>query len=297
MAHVAFIGLGTMGLPMAKNLLKAGHNVIGFDMSEAARNELKEAGGNPTTTLAKAVADAEAVITMLPSSAIVREVFLGKDGILAHCQKSAVLMDSSTIDVETARDLIATAADRGIVMLDAPVSGAMAAAVAGTLVFMVGGSAEGFKRAEPILAGMGRESIHIGGPGTGQATKICNNVLTGIHIAAASESLALGQKFGLDLKVLADVIGKSSGGSWIMANYCPAAGVVENAPSTNKYKPGFASTLMAKDVGLFLEAAQKQGLPTPVASAARSMYQLAVNNGLADKDCSVVFELLGGRNS
>lgn len=296
MARIAFIGIGTMGLPMCRNLLKAGHEVTGYDASETALMALGEAGGTPATSIAGAVRDCEVVITMLPSPAIVRDVYAGADGIFANSPKSALLIDSSTIDVETARELIAEAAENGMTMLDAPVSGAMPAAQAGTLVFMVGGDAGGFARAEPVLEAMGRESIHIGGPGNGQAMKICNNMLTGVQVAAASETLVLGQKLGLDLKLLTEVIGKSSGASWVMANYSPAAGVVSGAPSENGYKPGFSSILMAKDVGLFQQAALAAGVPSPLASAARAMYQLLNENDMGGKDCSIIFEFLGGSN-
>ena len=296
MSKIAFIGLGTMGLPMASHLVKAGHNVVGYDPQAAATEAFVGAGGSSALRIADAVADVDAVISMVPTAKHVRSVYLGDDGVMAHCRQDALLMDSSTIDTDTARELNAIAVERGLAMLDAPVSGAMAAAHAATLIFMCGGEADAFERAKPIHAGMGRESIHVGVAGNGQAAKICNNVLTGIHIAAACESLALGQRLGLDLNVLHDIIGKGSGGSWVMERYCPKGGILENAPSSNDYKPGFTNALMAKDVGLFQQTAQTEGLPTPLASAARSMYQLAINNGLGDRDCSIIFEMIGGKN-
>lgn len=298
MSRIAFIGLGTMGQPMSGHLLRAGHAVTGFDPNPAARKAFVKAGGTAVTSIAEAVEQAEFVITMLPSDAVSRQAYLGPDGILAHCAGGAVLAECSTISADTARELSAAAQDAGrqLGMVDAPVSGAHAAALAGRLIFMIGGEAVVTERLRPVLMDMGREVVLVGPSGAGQLAKICNNVLTGIHVAAAAESMALGQRMGLDLAVLREIISKSSGGSWVMDNYCPVSGIVAHAPSSNGYRPGFATRLMSKDVGLFQATALNAGLPTPMASAARAMFQLAANNDLADRDCSIVFELIGGRN-
>ncbi|MEO3414278.1 3-hydroxyisobutyrate dehydrogenase [Roseovarius sp. CAU 1744] len=294
MEDVAFIGLGTMGLPMATNLLKEGRNVRGFDLSSDATGAFVSAGGVAGESIADTVADAGVVITMLPTTEIVKDTYLNAEGVLCHCRKDALLIDSSTIDVETARELNTAAAEAGNGMLDAPVSGAMAAAQQGSLVFMVGGSQDDFDRAQSVFAGMGRESIYIGSSGMGQATKICNNMLLGVHVAAASEALALGQALGLDLNLLAEVIGKSSGSSWVMSQYCPAPGVVPGAPSSNDYKPGFTNPLIAKDMGIFQQAALSATRPSPMASAALALYRTAIRNGHTQRDFSAMFEFLGG---
>lgn len=292
MSRIAFIGLGTMGLPMAGHLLANGHDVTGYDPNSDALRHLSDEGGHSANSIAEAVTNAEFVVSMLPTDPVVRSAYLEPDCILASCADGTVLMDCSTVSVELVQEIAAAATQRGIAMLDSPVSGGHAAALTGQLIFMVGGEAEVIERARPVLMSMGREVVGAGPSGSGQLAKICNNALLGVHIAAASESMALGRKLGLDLAVLRDIISKSSGGSWVMDNYCPVPGLVAHAPSSMDYAPGFATKLMAKDEGLFQKAALNAGVPAPVTSAARAVFQMATVNGFGDQDCSIVFKMI-----
>src|SRR6185312_1541030 len=221
MARIGFIGLGNMGLPMAQNLLKAGHTVEGVDVNPSSVTKLKEAGGSTAETAKVAVARADVVITMLPSGKEVREVYLGSGGIIENANGGALLIDCSTIDVETARAVAAAAEKKGLLMLDAPVSGGVGGATAGTLTFMVGGSAQAFGRAQSILEKMGKTIVHAGGAGNGQAAKICNNMILAISMIAVSEAFVLAEKLGLDHQKLFDISSKSSGQCWAMTSYCP----------------------------------------------------------------------------
>ena len=297
MTRIAFIGAGNMGLPMLRNLLVAGHQVRAYDVSPDALAEAVRAGAGEAASLADAVTAAEIVITMLPEGRHVRAVYLGdggNDGIVGHAPREALLADCSTIDVASARAVAAAASEAGYEMIDAPVSGGVTGASAGTLTFMVGGSAAGFQRAEPILAAMGRNVAHVGGSGHGQAAKICNNMMAGIAIIGASEVCCLGEALGLDPKKLFDVVSTSSGQTWMMDHMHPVPGIVEAAASNRNYAPGFKAALMAKDLGLAQKAAADTGTSTPLGSAASSIYRMLCHNGAGELDCSAVYRLLHG---
>ena len=239
MSRIAFIGLGNMGLPMAVNLIKAGHQVEGVDLNPASVAKLKDAGGTAVEFAKVAAARADVVITMLPAGKQVREVYLGANGIIESANAGTLLIDCSTIDVETARDVAKAAEAKGLLMLDAPVSGGVGGATAGTLTFMVGGSAQAFTRAESILQKMGKTIVHAGGAGNGQAAKICNNMILGISMIAVSEAFVLAEKLGLDHQKLFDISSKSSGQCWAMTSYCPVPGPVPASPANRDYQPGF----------------------------------------------------------
>ena len=297
MTRIAFIGAGNMGLPMLRNLLAAGHEVRAYDVSPDALAEAVRAGAGEAASLADAVTAAEIVITMLPEGRHVRAVYLGdggNDGIVGHAPREALLADCSTIDVASARAVAAAASEAGYEMIDAPVSGGVTGASAGTLTFMVGGSAAGFQRAEPVLAAMGRNVAHVGGSGHGQAAKICNNMMAGIAIIGASEVCCLGEALGLDPKKLFDVVSTSSGQTWMMDHMHPVPGIVESSAANRGYAPGFKAALMAKDLGLAQKAAADTGTSTPLGSAAASMYRMLCHNGAGELDCSAVYRLLHG---
>jgi 3-hydroxyisobutyrate dehydrogenase len=294
MARIGFIGLGNMGLPMALNLLKAGHEVEGFDIVGAAVDKLKAAGGSGAASVRGAAARCDAVVTMLPSGHEVRATYLGVGGILEGANPGTLLIESSTIDVETAR-LVAAAADgKGLTMLDAPVSGGVAGAQAATLTFMVGGSEAGSIRARPILEAMGRTIVHAGGPGTGQAAKICNNMILGISMIAVSEGFLLAEKLGLDAQKLFDIASKSSGQCWSMTSYAPVAGLVPSSPANRDYEPGFTSAMMLKDLKLAQDAARSAGTSTPLGAEAAALYDLHCSHGNAGKDFSSIIRFLKG---
>jgi 3-hydroxyisobutyrate dehydrogenase len=294
MARIGFIGLGNMGLPMALNLLKAGHIVSGFDVSQAQRDKLAAAGGKAAASVAVAAANADAVVTMLPAGKEVREVYLANDGVLANAGAGKLLIDSSTIDVETART-VATAAERkGLGMIDAPVSGGVGGAQGGTLTFMVGGSVQAFARAKPILEAMGKTIVHAGGPGNGQAAKICNNMILGISMIAVSEAFVLAEKLGLDAQKLFDISSKSSGQCWSLTSYCPVPGPVPAAPSNRDYQAGFTAAMMLKDLKLSQEAARAAGANTQLGAGATAIYDRYASGGQAGKDFSGIIQLVRG---
>ena len=298
MARIGFIGLGNMGGPMAANLVKAGHEVAGYDLSRPAREALAAAGGEVAPSAAEAARDAAYVVTMLPAGKHVREVWLNQGGLIEAAAASGakpLLIDCSTIDVETARTVEATARAAGLEMLDAPVSGGTAGAAAATLTFMVGGAEAAFARGEPVLKAMGRTIVHAGGPGNGQAAKICNNMMLAINMVGVSEAFLLGRKLGVDWNKLFAITSTSSGQSWALTSYCPAPGCVPAAPSNRDYAPGFAAALMAKDVGLAEAAAEATDSPTPLGSHALALYRAAIEAGNADKDFSVIFQWLAGK--
>jgi 3-hydroxyisobutyrate dehydrogenase len=289
---IGFIGLGNMGGPMAANLLKAGHGVAGFDLAAPLREALAQAGGSVAASAAAAVAEAEIVVTMLPAGPQVRQVYAGEGGVLAAARKGALLIDSSTIDVESARFVSKAAAERGFDMLDAPVSGGVGGAAAGTLTFMVGGSEAGFARALPVLQAMGKTIVHAGPAGNGQAAKICNNMILGINMIAVSEGFALAEKLGLDWQKLFDISAKSSGQCWAMTNYCPAPGPVPAAPSNRGYTAGFTAANMLKDLRLSQQAAGTAAAATPLGAAAANLYQLFVDGGKGGLDFSAIMQLV-----
>jgi 3-hydroxyisobutyrate dehydrogenase len=289
MAHIGFVGLGNMGGPMARNLLKAGHAVTGFDIVPAAMDRFAEAGGRRAASAAEAARGAELVITMLPAGTHVREAWLGAAAMAAACDAGSVLIDCSTIDVATAREVAAAA---GRPMLDAPVSGGVMGAEGGTLTFMVGGPEDAFARAEPVLKAMGRAVLHCGGPGAGQAAKVCNNMILAATMIATCEGFVLGEKLGLTHQALFDVMSKSSGASWSLTSYCPVPGPVPNSPANRDYRPGFAAALMAKDLGLSQEAAQAVGAATPLGAQALELYRRFLAEGGAETDFSGIIRML-----
>jgi 3-hydroxyisobutyrate dehydrogenase len=268
---IAFIGLGNMGGGMAANLVKAGHAVRAFDLSEPALAAAREAGCNTFATAREACEGAEAVVSMLPNGQIVKSVYEGD--VIGHAPAGAILLDCSTIDVATARDVIAMASEAGYDMVDAPVSGGIAAAAGGTLTFMVGGTREAFARAEPILAAMGKAVIHAGDAGTGQAAKICNNMLLAIHMIGTCEAFAMAEKLGLDPQTFYDISSVSSGQCWSMTSYCPVPGVGPVTPADNDYQGGFAAGLMLKDLRLAMEAARGVGATVELGEHARAIYE------------------------
>jgi len=292
MARIGFIGLGNMGLPMAQNLIKAGHQVEGVDVNPAAVEKLKSAGGAGVETAKNAAARADVVITMLPAGAQVREVYLGSSGIIANANDGTLLIDCSTIDVETARAVAAEAEKRGLMMLDAPVSGGVGGAQAGTLTFMVGGSAQAFARAQSILEKMGKTIVHAGGAGNGQAAKICNNMILAISMIGVSEGFVLAEKLGLDHQKLFDIASKSSGQCWAMTSYCPVPGPVPASPANNDYKAGFTAALMLKDLKLAREAANAAKAKTALGAHAAQIYEQFAEAGHGTLDFSAIIKLV-----
>ncbi|WDA41875.1 3-hydroxyisobutyrate dehydrogenase [Erythrobacter sp. BLCC-B19] len=278
---VAFIGLGNMGGGMAANLVKAGHDVRAFDLSDAALAAAREAGCATFATAKEACQGVEAVVSMLPNGQIVKAVYW--DNVIGHAPEGAILLDCSTIDVATAREVIEVTEAHGYQMVDAPVSGGIAAAAGGTLTFMVGGSDEAFARAQPILAAMGKAVIHAGGPGTGQAAKICNNMLLAIHMIGTCEAFAMAEKLGLDAQTFYDISSVSSGQCWSMTSYCPVPGVGPVTPADNGYQGGFAAGLMLKDLKLAMEAAAGAGAKVELGEHARAIYEaFAAENAATD---------------
>ncbi|MGO1075300.1 3-hydroxyisobutyrate dehydrogenase [Inquilinus sp. CA228] len=292
--RIAFLGLGHMGRPMALNLVKAGHRVSGFDPVESVREAVAKERIAAKPSIAAAVDDSQWVVSMLPTGAHAREAYLGADGVCASVPAGALLIDCSTIDVDSARVIGKEAAARGFAMVDAPVSGGTGGAAAGTLTFMVGGPDDAFGRAEPVLLAMGKAVIHTGGPGTGQAAKICNNMVLGISMIAVSEAFALADKLGLERQKLFDVSSKSSGQCWSLTTYCPVPGPVPTSPANRDYKPGFTAAMMLKDLRLSQAAAQASGTATPLGAAAAALYTLFVNEGAAETDFSGIFKMISG---
>ena len=298
MARIGFVGLGNMGGPMAANLVKAGHQVTGYDLSPAALDALRGAGGSVAASAAEATHGAEAIITMLPAGEQVREVWLHQGGLIEAAVAAAakpLLIDCSTIDVASARVVAEAAAAAGLAMLDAPVSGGTTGAAAGTLTFMVGGTEAGFARAEPILRGMGKTIVLAGAPGAGQAAKICNNMMLAITMIGVSEGFLLAQKLGLDWDKLWAITSTATSQSWALSSYCPAPGVVAAAPSNRDYAPGFMAALMLKDVKLSQAAAAATGTPTPLGAHATALYQKLVDAGEGTRDFSAIFRWLAGQ--
>ena len=290
MAKIAFIGLGHMGGGMAPNLAKASHEVRAFDLSEEALGAAVEKGCVRAASADEAVADAEVVVTMLPAAQHVLDVH--RNHVLGKAPASALLIDCSTIDVASARTIEEEAAKQGYTMVDAPVSGGIAAAAGGTLTFMVGGSDEAFERAKPYLEPMAKAVIHAGGPGAGQAAKICNNMILGATMAATCEAFVLAKKLGLDLQTFFDISSKASGQSWSMTSYAPVPGVGPETPADHDYEGGFAAALMLKDLKLAMDAAQSVGAYTPMGGEAEELYQRFVDRGGANKDFSGIIKMI-----
>jgi 3-hydroxyisobutyrate dehydrogenase len=294
MARIGFIGLGNMGLPMAQNLIKAGHQVEGVDVTAAATDKLKAAGGAVAETAKIAASRADVVITMLPAGKHVREVYLGNGGIVENANAGTLLIDCSTIDVESARVVSTAAEAKGLLMLDAPVSGGVGGASGGTLTFMVGGSERAFERALSILQAMGKTIVHAGGAGNGQAAKICNNMILGVSMIAVSEAFVLAEKLGLDAQKLYDISSKSSGQCWSMTTYCPVPGPVPTSPANRDYKAGFTAAMMLKDLKLAQDAAKAAGAETPLGADAAKIYSEFVESGEGPRDFSGVIRFIRG---
>ncbi|MFK0277296.1 3-hydroxyisobutyrate dehydrogenase [Ensifer sp. NPDC090286] len=293
MTKIAFIGLGNMGGPMAANLVKAGHAVAGFDLSEASRNAAAKTGVSVAGSIAHAVRGAECVITMLPAGAHVLYVW---DELLGFVDPGTLLIDSSTIDVDSARKAHALSEKIGCPSLDAPVSGGTGGASAGTLTFMVGGSDEAFSRGKPLLDAMGKKIVHCGGVGAGQAAKICNNMILGISMAGVCEAFVLAERLGLSHQALFDVASTSSGQCWSLTTYCPVPGPVPTSPANNEYKPGFAASLMLKDLKLSQQAASAAGATTPMGAQAAQLYSMFEKLGHGGEDFSALIRLLRGND-
>jgi 3-hydroxyisobutyrate dehydrogenase len=289
--RIAVIGLGNMGLPMAKNLLKAGHRVIGFDTMPRQLEAAQQAGTDIAASPAEAVRAAEIVITMLPAGPHVKLVYLGERGIIAAARRGTLLIDCSTIDVESAREVAKAASEAGLHMLDAPVSGGVGGAEAGTLTFMVGGPDPAFARARPIFEQMGKTIVHAGAAGNGQAAKICNNMMLGIQMISVCEAFALADRLGLDRQKLFEISSKSSGQCWSLTTYCPVPGPVPTSPANRDYQAGFTSEMMLKDLRLSQQAAASAGAPTPLGGAATALYTLHVGQGESGSDFSGIFKL------
>ena len=290
MAKIAFIGLGHMGGGMAPNLAKAGHEVRAFDLSEEALARAVEQGCQRAGSTAEAVSDADVVVTMLPAAKHVLDVY--RSQVLGKAPTSALLIDCSTIDVASARSIEEEAAAQGYTMVDAPVSGGIAAAASGNLAFMVGGSDEAFARAQPIIEPMAKAVIHAGGSGAGQAAKICNNMILGATMIVTCEAFVMAQKLGLDPAVFFDIASKASGQSWSMTTYTPVPGVGPDTPADHDYEGGFAAALMLKDLKLAMDAAQHAGAYTPLGAQAEELYQRFVTLGGGSKDFSGIIKML-----
>jgi 3-hydroxyisobutyrate dehydrogenase len=293
MARIGFVGLGNMGGGMALNLVKAGHEVVAFDLAEPALARARDGGCAIAESAAEAAAKVDAVVTMLPAGKHVASVY--GEQIFGAVKPGTLLIDCSTIDVATARAVIAQAAERGFEMVDAPVSGGIAAANGGTLTFMVGGTDVAFARAEPILARMGKAVIHAGDAGAGQAAKICNNMILGSQMIATCEALAMAVRLGLDPRKFYDIASKASGQSWSLTSYCPLPGVGPESPADRGYEGGFAAALMLKDLKLAMQAAQGVDAAVPMGSAAEALYQSFVNAGGGHRDFSAIIAMLDGR--
>lgn len=294
MTSIGFVGLGHMGLPMAHNLLKAGYSLKVYDINLQSIKELVTAGATQATSLKNVCEDVEVIITMLPAGKHVTDVCLGDDGLFSHASKGVLFIDSSSIDVDTARHLAKVAESKGFSMIDAPVSGGVTGATAGTLTFMVGGPEPAFLRAKPVLEKMGKTIVHTGAAGNGQAAKICNNMILGISMIAVSEGFMLGKKLGLDAKKLFEISSHASGQCWSMTQYNPVPGLVPSAPANNDYKPGFTAAMMLKDLRLSQQAAQSVGAATPLGAEATALYTLFSNLGEDQTDFSGIIKMIEG---
>ncbi len=291
MTTIAFIGLGNMGNPMAANLVKAGHSVLGFDLVPENLTQARENGVTVMANAIAAVAEADAVITMLPAGKHVLSVY---GEIVPKARPGAILIDCSTIDIDSARKAHALAAGANLRSVDAPVSGGTGGAAAGTLTFMAGGSPEAFASAEPLLKPMAGRIVHCGDAGAGQAAKICNNMMLGISMIGVAEAFVLAEKIGLSHQALFDVASTSSGQCWSLTTYCPVPGPVPASPANRDYKPGFAAALMLKDLSLAQEAARSAGAATPLGAQAAQLYALFSGLGHADTDFSGIIRMLRG---
>jgi 3-hydroxyisobutyrate dehydrogenase len=287
-----FIGTGTMGQPMLTNLVRKGFRAIAYDNAPAALDAAVRLGAERAGSAAEAAAAADLVITMLPSSANVEAVYLGAGGVLEAAPSGRLCVDMSTIDPGTSQRVAARLRERGLRFLDAPVSGGVGGATAGTLAIMVGGEAADLEEARPVLAAMGTSIIHVGGVGASEVAKLCNNLIAGSALIAVAEAFRIGEAFGVDPQILTDVVAKSSGATWVMEHMHPVPGIVESAASSRQYAPGFMTDLMAKDLGLAVNAARERRVPVAVAPAAQQLYRMASSHGLSREDCSSVYKFL-----
>ena len=290
--RIGFIGTGTMGQPMLANLVKKEFNVVAFDIVPAALDTAVRLGAARAGSVGEAAANCDLVITMLPSSANVEAVYLGSEGIVGTAARGRLCVDMSTIDPGTSQRVAARLKERGLRFLDAPVSGGVAGATAGTLAIMVGGDAGDLEEARPVLAAMGANIIHVGAVGAGEVAKLCNNLISGTVAVAVSEAFRIGEAFGVDPQILTSVIAKSSGATWVMEHMHPVPGIVENAASNRQYAPGFMTDLMAKDLALAVNAAREKRVPVVVAPAAQQLYRMASSHGLGREDFSAVYKFL-----
>ena len=290
--RIGFIGTGTMGQPMLANLVKKEFNVVAFDIVPAALDTAVRLGAARAGSVGEAAANCDLVITMLPSSSNVEAVYLGSEGIVGTAARGRLCVDMSTIDPGTSQRVAARLKERGLRFLDAPVSGGVGGATAGTLAIMVGGDAGDLEEARPVLAAMGANIIHVGAVGAGEVAKLCNNLISGTVAVAVSEAFRIGEAFGVDPQILTSVIAKSSGATWVMEHMHPVPGIVENAASNRQYAPGFMTDLMAKDLALAVNAAREKRVPVVVAPAAQQLYRMASSHGLGREDFSAVYKFL-----
>lgn len=292
MAKVGFIGLGNMGSGMAHNILKAGHDLTVFDLSEVAVADLVGQGAKAAVSAVEAVSAMDAVITMLPAGKHVKSVYLGTEGIISAARPGTIMMDCSTIDLDSAREVITAASEAGMLMVDAPVSGGVAAASGGTLTFMVGGTENAFAAAQPFLENMGANIIHAGKAGAGQAAKICNNMMLATQMISVSEAFVLAEKLGLEADKLFEISSKASGQCWSLTSYCPVPGPVPTSPANNDYKAGFAAAMMLKDLRLAQESAVKVGANTPLGALSKELYSRFSDQSADDMDFSGIINMI-----
>jgi 3-hydroxyisobutyrate dehydrogenase len=289
---VGFIGTGTMGQPMLANLVKKGFEVVAFDVVPGALDVAVRLGAGRAGSAGEAAANCDLVITMLPSSANVEAAYLGEGGIIESAPAGQLCVDMSTIDPGTSQRVAARLQERGLRFLDAPVSGGVGGATAGTLAIMVGGDARDLEEARPALAAMGANIIHVGAVGAGEVAKLCNNLISGSALIAVAEAFRIGEAFGVDPQILTNVIAKSSGATWVMEHMHPVPGIVDSAASSRQYAPGFMTDLMAKDLALAVNAAREKRVPVAVAAAAQQLYRMASSHGLGREDFSAVYKFL-----
>jgi len=294
MASIGFIGLGNMGGPMAGNLIKAGHALKVFDMVKASVDALVEAGATAVTSAGEAASGVDAVVTMLPAGPEVRSVYMDAGGVIERAAKGTLLIDCTTADVETSRLVNAAASEAGHDMIDGPVSGGVGGAEAGTLTIMVGGSDAAFARAKPILEAMGKNIVHTGGPGNGQAAKMCNNMMLAVQMIGVCEGFLLAEKLGLEAQKLFDISSTASGQCWALTSYCPVPGPVPASPANRNYQAGFTAAMMLKDLKLSQAAAQSTGVATPLGAAAAALYGMFSRAGGDPLDFSGIIKMLGG---
>jgi 3-hydroxyisobutyrate dehydrogenase len=292
MTKIGFVGLGHMGLPMAINLVKAGYQVTGYDLQPSALQNFAAAGGLIANDIPEIAQNKEVLITMLQTSQQVLNVCHGSNGLFAHAHSGTLFIDCSTIDVNSSREVHQLAQSKNLLVVDAPVSGGTAGATAGTLTFMVGGEESAFKAAQPLLSVMGQKIIHTGTAGSGQAAKICNNMILGISMVAVSEAFVLAEQLQLSPQKLFEVVSNSSGQCWAMTKYVPVPGILEQVPANNEYKPGFAAAMMLKDLLLSQDSAHSTKVATPLGAKATALYQHLIDQGLGEFDFSAIIKLL-----